>query len=777
MASYVCSGAKTKCTMGTAPSSLIVLPIRTIFLSNQPMANVSDIKPMVNILPFGLCRSLANPTVAAATAANLGVLTPMPCVPNTVVPWMPGKRTVNSQMPTALLSTCKLQCAWAGTISLLNDGQNGLASEGASDIDDDEKHAKLYHYKKIQSELRQGYALLADNVYYYDGSRKIEKGKNKGKVLRPYNVPGFQALNGQQLADLLHIPTPNLDAIKSAEDERDIHKSAAEKQTDERNQLIRENRKDYIAGKPIDSERKERVKTLKKSIRFHKKTSSLAKQHANILIKAGDYDEYDLANLSGNLVSNINGKKIHLEDSLFIRIQKDGGILDNNSGFKAEIYKRNTFKFEKDRHIKGDPEYILVFGGSDSFTDKHALKTDWLKTNLFQGVGLNCIYPDQYKEAAILSMVVEQNGIDAVVVGHSLGGGLTSCASAASGLQGCSFNPAGLHLVALAHFIDQLTEKERLYDKWYYKTVKAIPIIGSVIDGTCKSVRKLIKNIPIKQLTNKEIYNEIENRSENVVAYCSKTDILTNTQDDEMFAYNNVFNLGRLITICMTKGMGMLFAFKKEQSKPTEFLKGILPKTYGNKVPIQTTSLTHLIETGLTNKMPRFLRKGIIKAVDKLEDIASVLISKANDLSYESSNKPYLNYVSFGMNAAIGHSMDLLLDALLLDKEGINNSKDLTYQNDNIKRYINKLWAEEKESFNEITVLYKQLDKKKTEYSWIEKTQVVRTDKNADPVFDSEFCRNDNGNKPFNIQYEYKGSMEYMKKKVEDVIEHDEFES
>lgn len=777
MASYVCSGATTKCTMGTAPSSLIVLPARTIFMSNQPMANVSDIKPMVNILPFGLCRSLANPAVAAATAANLGVLTPMPCVPNTVIPWMPGKRTVNSQMPTALLSTCKLQCAWAGTISLLNDGQNGLASEGASDIDDDEKHAELYHYKKIQSELRQGYALLADNVYYYDGSRKIEKGKNEGKVLKAYNVPGFQALNGQQLADLLNIPTPNLDDIKSAENEREIHKSAAKSQTQERNQLLQENRISYRNGQPIDTVKKDRVKTLKKSIKFHEKTASLAKKRANILIKAGDYDEYDLADLSGSLVSNINGKKIHLEDSLVIRIQKDGGILDNKSGFKAEIYKRNTYKFEKDKYIQGDPEYVLAFGGSDSFTEKHALITDWYKTNLFQGIGLNCTYPDQYKEAALLGMLLKQNGIDAVIVGHSLGGGLTSCACAASGLQGCSFNPAGLHLVALAHFIDQLTEKDGLYDKWYYKTVKAIPIIGSVIDGTCKSVRKLIKNIPIKQLTNKEIYNEIENRAENVVAYCSKTDILTNTQDDEVFAYNNVFNFGRLITVCMTKGMGMLFAFKKEQSKPIEFIKGILPKTYGNKVPIQTTSLTHIIATGLTNKMPRFLRKGIIKAVDKLEDIASVLIAKANDLSYESSNKPYLNYVSFGMNAAIGHSMDLLMDALVLDKEGINNSKKLTYQNDNIKRYINKLWAEEKESTDEITVLYKQLDKEKTEYGWIDKTQVERTDKNANPVFDSEFRRNDNGNKPFNIQYEYKGSTDYMKEKIENVIEHDEFES
>ena len=40
-----------------------------------------DNKPFVNVLPFGLCTSLANPITAAQTAAALGVLTPGPCTP------------------------------------------------------------------------------------------------------------------------------------------------------------------------------------------------------------------------------------------------------------------------------------------------------------------------------------------------------------------------------------------------------------------------------------------------------------------------------------------------------------------------------------------------------------------------------------------------------------------------------------------------------------------------------------------------------------------------
>ena len=35
----------------------------------MPTANIMDNKPMLNILPFGMCASLANPTVAAATTA------------------------------------------------------------------------------------------------------------------------------------------------------------------------------------------------------------------------------------------------------------------------------------------------------------------------------------------------------------------------------------------------------------------------------------------------------------------------------------------------------------------------------------------------------------------------------------------------------------------------------------------------------------------------------------------------------------------------------------
>ena len=127
--SYVCSGAMMKCTMGTSPAKLTVLPTRTVYLAGQPQANISDHVSMVNLAPFGLCRSLAFPATAAATAAALGTLTPMPCMHNTPAPWIGGKMDDLIKGQPALLKSCKCQCMWGGTISLTFDGQMGEGTQ------------------------------------------------------------------------------------------------------------------------------------------------------------------------------------------------------------------------------------------------------------------------------------------------------------------------------------------------------------------------------------------------------------------------------------------------------------------------------------------------------------------------------------------------------------------------------------------------------------------------------------------------------------------------
>ena len=122
MPMQVCTGAMMMCTFGMAPSTFNATP-RPIMTSNMVAGNIMDHVPMLNVPPFGMCNSPSNPTVAAATAAALGVLTPMPCVPLLPAPWVPGAPTVLLMNFPALDNTCKLNCAWGGVISISMPGQ------------------------------------------------------------------------------------------------------------------------------------------------------------------------------------------------------------------------------------------------------------------------------------------------------------------------------------------------------------------------------------------------------------------------------------------------------------------------------------------------------------------------------------------------------------------------------------------------------------------------------------------------------------------------------
>lgn len=121
MSLCVCGGALLSCNFGAAPSVFNVLPAAKV-MSSQALASIMDQVPMVNILPFGMCSSLANPTVAAATAAALGVLTPMPCIPVTAGPWASGNPRILISGKPALTSDSKLMCAWGGCIQITMPG-------------------------------------------------------------------------------------------------------------------------------------------------------------------------------------------------------------------------------------------------------------------------------------------------------------------------------------------------------------------------------------------------------------------------------------------------------------------------------------------------------------------------------------------------------------------------------------------------------------------------------------------------------------------------------
>jgi Domain of unknown function (DUF4280) len=116
----VAQGAVLRCSHGLAPTMLQLTP-RAYAADNLLLATIMDFQPMTNIGPFGVCNSMSNPQVQAATAAAQGVLTPMPCMPQTM-PWSPGSAYISQDQGGASLpvltsdSTC--QCGFGGQISV-----------------------------------------------------------------------------------------------------------------------------------------------------------------------------------------------------------------------------------------------------------------------------------------------------------------------------------------------------------------------------------------------------------------------------------------------------------------------------------------------------------------------------------------------------------------------------------------------------------------------------------------------------------------------------------
>ena len=117
MANPVVQTATCTCSFGAAPAVLTVTSQQTVSICKMPAATIQDGAALNNVPTFGMCSNPANPTVASATAAAMGVLTPMPCVPATVA-WAPGCPTVTACKRPLLNSTSKLTCSYGGVIQV-----------------------------------------------------------------------------------------------------------------------------------------------------------------------------------------------------------------------------------------------------------------------------------------------------------------------------------------------------------------------------------------------------------------------------------------------------------------------------------------------------------------------------------------------------------------------------------------------------------------------------------------------------------------------------------
>lgn len=117
-----CTGALLSCPMGLMPTPLNVIP-KNMFGLTGPIATCTDCIPFVNIVPFGVCKSLLNPSTAALTAAAFGVLTPGPCIPTPAGMWIPTKPNVMGITGPILPNNSMLICAFGGIIKINIPGQ------------------------------------------------------------------------------------------------------------------------------------------------------------------------------------------------------------------------------------------------------------------------------------------------------------------------------------------------------------------------------------------------------------------------------------------------------------------------------------------------------------------------------------------------------------------------------------------------------------------------------------------------------------------------------
>jgi len=100
--------------------SVLNMPKTDFDVDGLDIATVDDHKPDVNIAPFGMCKTLSNPAVAAATSAAQGTLTPQPCKPITNAPWTPGASITTVDDKKALTDDSQCMCQWAGTIEIVD---------------------------------------------------------------------------------------------------------------------------------------------------------------------------------------------------------------------------------------------------------------------------------------------------------------------------------------------------------------------------------------------------------------------------------------------------------------------------------------------------------------------------------------------------------------------------------------------------------------------------------------------------------------------------------
>jgi hypothetical protein len=124
----IVQGAQLKCSIGIAPSTFSVSPSHDVAGDARERQQRRRLYPDANVASLGMCQSMSNPQVSAATSAALGVLTPQPCQPVLAQAWSPGSTSVTAADRPALHDGCTCACQWGRTISVTSAAPEGGAN-------------------------------------------------------------------------------------------------------------------------------------------------------------------------------------------------------------------------------------------------------------------------------------------------------------------------------------------------------------------------------------------------------------------------------------------------------------------------------------------------------------------------------------------------------------------------------------------------------------------------------------------------------------------------
>lgn len=161
----------------------------------------------------------------------------------------------------------------------------------------------------------------------------------------------------------------------------------------------------------------------------------------------------------------------------------------NDSNFRAEIYLPDPAVFGADARpvicYKGSNGPVVARDEQGNPMRRESAPEDWLNNGL-QGTGLES---DYYNRAMRLASDFSGTAVGGrfEIVGHSLGGGLASAASAVTGIPATTINSAGLHTNTALRFAQ--SNGLTVFDT--QQTVTAIQIQGEVLTDVQTGVGQL----------------------------------------------------------------------------------------------------------------------------------------------------------------------------------------------------------------------------------------------------------------------------------------------